>query len=188
MRRFIFATGTRRVFMLVLILRRHSERVLQPGSIMAAAQCPGDGWCLKPNYGDDDDNDITYMADEICVHRCKPVYCPNHVICEDSLCPAYILSCHGGRCMNCNIVFGKNLKIVELSDNEECFICFDESKTAVEMPAGCGHRVCVHCFRKIFFPVHSSTEEEEDEEEGEFETSRRACPICRRSHTPYWVK
>ena len=110
-------------------------------------------------------DDMDYEANEACVHRCSPVDCPNHVVCRTPRCPRWVLDCFDGLCYHCDLTFGENLNIVELPDVEECFVCFCESNATVEMPAKCGHRVCVGCFREIFF---------------NYATRVRACPLCRR--------
>jgi hypothetical protein len=125
---------------------------------MRAAGCTGDGDCL------DQLNDLTYKVNKACVHRCIPVDCPNRIVCGQEG-PRSILNCNWGLCTNCAIHHG-NLIISEMPDAEKCFVCLSTSKTVVEMPAGCGHQVCVRCFQKFFYC----------KEKG-------ACPMCCKSKT-----
>jgi hypothetical protein len=101
--------------------------------------CDGNGHCLEQV----DENE--YKIDENCPFKCRPVPCPNVILCGN-LNPQCQLNCHGGRCVNCDILFGDNLTFVDAVD---CPVCF-ETKQGMEYPV-CKHHICVDCFRRLSY-------------------------------------
>lgn len=165
---------------------------------LAAGGCSGDGTCLSQTGNNN------YYRDIDCSHQCQPVHCPNYTLCGVNL-PLRYLYCHGGRCVHCNMFFGKDLNIrVPTSVDEECGICLVEASSFVQFPS-CTHYACVDCFRRIWFgtsqlaPPSVIVDEEDNEEEelssdgdedGEEEESEQSrdtrCPLCRNQHIPAW--
>jgi hypothetical protein len=86
------------------------------------------GWCGRP--------------------ECLPHPCPNVLVCRKRW-PRWLLDAHGGRCMECNIDFGTNLRFVDGGD-EECAICYETGGTHVRLPC-CVHTACAACFRRLYY-------------------------------------
>lgn len=102
------------------------------------SRCSGRGDCLRQL------GEHSYVPMFDCPFKCKPVPCPNSLLCG-AIGPQcmYIY----GRCTNCDIAFGyPNLTFV---DSAECPVCL-ETKQAVRFPS-CGHPVCVQCFRRMWY-------------------------------------
>jgi len=101
--------------------------------------------------------------------ECEPVYCPNNEICSsmDGGLPQWFLDCHGSRCLNCNMTFGKDLTFRHTPD--ECPVCLECDTKHVDMPF-CSHSVCVACFKRMY--VFDTTVQ------GEMDRALK-CPICR---------
>ena len=108
-----------------------------------------------------------------CEHNCQPIKCPNYILCK-TIAPQWLFYCHGGMCMNCNILFGTwkggNGK-PKIIDNMECPICLD-TKACISQPK-CKHFTCIDCFKRCYwgdenydienkpkFPYDSEIEEE----------------------------
>jgi hypothetical protein len=78
---------------------------------------------------------------------CLPQPCPNAPVCRVRW-PPWLLDAHDGRCLNCNVDFGRNLTFFEVET--ECPVCYEAGDTHVNLPA-CSHAVCVTCFRRLAF-------------------------------------
>ena len=156
---------------------------------------------------------IDYYRFKECNQKCELIRCPNFILCNNSL-PQCILDCHAGRCLNCNMFFGKTLRIVEFDD--ECCICLDEKSYAVVW--GCSHKICVDCFKQKqglnnrkdiresriisyeekverdiksneYESLHPAADEISDEEQYiEVGENLKICPICRHKEVPDWKK
>lgn len=83
---------------------------------------------------------------------CKP--CPNLRLCHMWLPPEY-MDIHRGRCGNCNVTFRKNLVFVDTTP-ETCCICLEKQTVFVQHPAGCGHTMCLGCFREQWWPNNTA--------------------------------
>lgn len=107
--------------------------------------CTGLGDCLCQNW--DPSNLAMYVKyhDMTCEHNCEPVDCPNFALCSES-CPKWYLSCHGGRCLHCNMFFGKNLTFKE--EPEECPVCMETAQCVVQPK--CDHAMCISCFKRCW--------------------------------------
>lgn len=138
---------------------------------MAKDECFGDGSCLIQ------DNEDGYVKDDNveCKYDCKPVKCPNFVICNTSN-PLRILQCYHGLCTNCDIMFGtwqNGCGILKFKSDVECCICL-ETNTGVSYHK-CDHYVCVTCFRRCFYGVKNDESDEKDDE-----LNLKICPLCRK--------
>lgn len=122
-------------------------------------KCSGDGSCLIR------ENEKSYKKDINieCEHNCKPVKCPNFIICGESAVPLYYLQCHNGLCINCDMMFGswtsKNYKktgkgILNFYENVECPICL-ETKRGVDQP-NCNHTLCIDCFKRCYYGCYDN--------------------------------
>ena len=104
--------------------------------------CDGHGDCLCQC---DDGN---YRADhkhpmDTCTHNCQPKKCPNFLVCG-SIVPEWLLLCKRGRCVHCDMMFGKIMEFSEVP--EECPVCL-ETATCVNL-INCDHKMCVSCFKR----------------------------------------
>lgn len=103
--------------------------------------CSGRGECLQQA----DFNQHIWVPSFDCSFHCKPIPCPNFILCGRSF-PQVYLDCWSGRCLECDMTFGyPNLTFI---DHADCPICL-ETQQSVAFP-GCGHPVCVQCFRRMF--------------------------------------
>ena len=84
----------------------------------------------------------TYYRKISCPYDCKPIKCPNYLLCGQAW-PQMYLWCHSNRCIYCNQTFGCDLIFIE--KDQECCICFNEKSTFIRW--GCIHELCVDCFR-----------------------------------------
>ena len=130
--------------------------------------CSGNGSCLNQK------DDLTYSEDSnhsdvICEHNCKPVSCPNGVICDNYKLPEWtIIIKKSGVCLHCDFRYHKKLNFAE---NTDCPICF-ETTTCVIQP-NCTHPTCISCFKRSRyggdrppqpeFPYSDEVEDEWDE-------------------------
>ena len=80
---------------------------------------------------------------------CGCAQCPNFEVCH-MWAPPWYFGCHHGRCGGCNMDFAKNLEFV--SSSETCSICLEEKVRFVVHPANCGHKFCIECTRKAWWP------------------------------------
>lgn len=105
--------------------------------------CEGNGECLEQQ------NDGTYSEnsrfnDTTCTHNCKPISCPNALVCGNDRLPSWVVTIKGsGACIHCHYRFHKKLDFVETT---ECPICF-ETTTCVVQP-NCSHPTCISCFKR----------------------------------------
>jgi hypothetical protein len=117
------------------------------------SKCKGDGDCLNQT-------ESGYESNQSCEHKCVPIQCPNYIVCKTIL-PQWVLHCHSGTCMHCNMMFGKwnndnNKHILKSKDDTECPICL-ETKLCVSQPR-CDHYTCVDCFRRCYYGVETSNQ------------------------------
>jgi hypothetical protein len=133
---------------------------------MIKNKCSGGGSCLIQTDTDEYIKDI----DIECEYDCKPIKCPNFIICGMVL-PLRYLQCHDGLCINCDIMFGTwqgGCGELKIKSDVECCICL-ETNIGVSYPK-CDHYVCVKCFKRCFYG-------DEDEDNGE---NLKKCPLCRK--------
>lgn len=138
---------------------------------------------------DDCDGECLYQADmenrryfRIKECTCVPLACPNYTLCGHCL-PACHMDAYNGRCLDCDITFGKDLVFhshrqpdndgvfengptqhdnttaadddgVTLQDPYMCPICYDWLSISAEMVT-CTHRFCIPCIRHLFFKIRS---------------------------------
>ena len=106
-------------------------------------QCDGSGVCLTQTS---DINTYEKYPDFVCNHECKPMPCPNVIVCESWL-PKWLIGLkQNGLCLDCNSKFGKKLDVVE---NTECPLCM-EIDICVIQPK-CTHPTCVACFKRCMY-------------------------------------
>ncbi len=146
-----------------------------------------------------------YSRRFLCAKNCQPIKCPNYQLCGTAD-PQWVLDAHRGRCLNCDIGFGRDLTFVEVE--EECTICLETQQMFINMP-GCSHRFCVTCFGNIYggnqiigtdphvlgegpdSPYVSEDEEDDDEaymSDPELPAYASTCPLCRNRPVPDWQK
>ena len=130
--------------------------------------CNGDGSCLEQ------DDECFYQRPEVrCEHNCSPKQCPNFSFCKQNG-PEWLLNCHSGFCINCNITIGRIITYTE--DVQECVVCTKEDNLMI---LDCNHSICKKCFRKMNYI-------ENDEEPPE---NLQKCPLCRsKPYVPEWSK
>jgi hypothetical protein len=123
--------------------------------------CEGDGSCIEKvdeHLEDWDVNDraeFTYFTFDnnenwfrkfACEHNCMPIKCPNFLICGNAD-QKYEFGYHNGRCLDCDIGYGKNFIFKE--QTEECHICLEEKNIQVYF-TGCDvHTCCLNCFKRV---------------------------------------
>lgn len=135
--------------------------------------CDGSGMCLMQTG----ENTYTKMKDFQCDHNCKPIQCPNHIICNAVVTQCY-LDCCSGLCANCDISFGTwngGKGILNTKQNIECCVCLEENMLGISGPR-CKHYLCIDCFKKIYWP---EVKYDENDEEIEPEEWFSKCPLCR---------
>jgi len=124
--------------------------------------CNGKGECLvQSNTGEyDKDNNTT------CVHNCKPIICPNYILCNTEY-PEWVGDRHNGLCANCNIMFGTwngRKGILNIINDVECPICL-ETVICISQPK-CDHSLCINCFKRCHYgkeePIFPYPEIEDD--------------------------
>lgn len=95
-----------------------------------------------------------------CPYNCKLIECHNFILCGQKR-PQQILDSHNGMCMDCAVMYGK---IIFLIDKDDCPICM-ENKDMIQISCG-KHTVCLDCWKTMS------------------ETETRyplKCPMCRES-------
>ena len=106
-------------------------------------ECDGLGNCLRQTI---DQNTYEKCQDFPCKYDCKPIPCPNEIIC-DSWCPKWLLGIKiTGLCMGCNSMFAKTLTVVE---SAECPMCLETTKCVIQ--PNCSHPTCVKCFKRCMY-------------------------------------
>ena len=96
---------------------------------------------------DDLSYDSDFEGNEECKFKCKPMKCPNYVVCGKKA-PEWLYDCHAGKCgMTC-----RNFDVVTRNNenNEECPVCFDNPDLFVKFPT-CEHYFCGTCIRSLMF-------------------------------------
>jgi hypothetical protein len=74
------------------------------------------------------------------------IKCKNYELC-DSVLPKWWFECKGCyKCLSCLI---NEFGILELSDNVECPVCF-ENKRVSNQP-NCIHKICIQCFKRCYY-------------------------------------
>jgi hypothetical protein len=119
--------------------------------------CRGLGRCLEA-----DDSDPFPLAGWCGLVSCLPVRCPNFLLCRRQD-PAVMMDAVGGRCLLCNMEFGRSLTFFKPAKGEECPICLECESLQMRLP-GCTHSVCLPCYRLTPRPFR--------------------CPLCRAEHPP----
>jgi len=100
--------------------------------------------------------------------ECYPQPCPNSLYCGKAW-PRWLLEAHGGRCMNCAIDFGFDLRF---HDGQDCAVCYEPAGIHVGMPQ-CTHSLCVDCFRRI------CPHDPDSDDETPGGAPLISCPLCR---------
>ena len=72
-------------------------------------------------------------------------HCPNYDFCKNKL-PQILLDCYRGRCMDCDVILGRNYTFVTV--DSECILCYDTKHKFVKLP-NCTHIVCTYCFNQF---------------------------------------
>jgi hypothetical protein len=102
---------------------------------------------LIKNYMKEQKEKQQFKETNPCYHD-EDIKCPNFEICRKYDFPLN-MSCHGGLCTNCDIMFGKwdggKGKLVFKQD--DCCICL-ENKRCVSYPK-CNHFVCIDDFKRL---------------------------------------
>lgn len=99
------------------------------------SKCKGDGECLMQK---DDD---TYYRGYPCESNCRPIRCPNYLICKKEL-PQWVLNCHSGKCHSCNMN-----KFTLTNERNFCGTC---NQINIKVLLSCGHYICKECIRYGF--------------------------------------
>lgn len=97
-------------------------------------------------HGDPDFDEGPVVAYDGSLCGCRR--CPNFEVCG-TWAPPWVYDCHNGRCMNCNVVFRKDLAFAA-GAGDLCSICLETPPRMVQHPAQCGHAVCVACMKSLF--------------------------------------
>lgn len=159
--------------------------------------------CMFP-YGSSDGEYKQVSAEcQDCGGRMKK--CPNWHFCHTSH-PVQLMNCWGGRCLSCDMTFGRNLVFVDT--NAECSICMEYSMDRMVFP-GCGnnHTFCISCVKRSMFGSYAQVaaiceevNSEEKNQDDEYDSQSAAdalkralptittCPLCRASSLPPWAK
>jgi hypothetical protein len=111
--------------------------------------------------------------------------CINYAFCQAGNVPSIVLSSNDGRCTECDIVFGMDLKIITTEKEEECPVCMKETKDFVEWPdCSEAHKYCFGCSKNFFYgplfvtgSIYASVEEGECEVR-DCERAIKNCPLC----------
>ena len=91
---------------------------------------------------------------EITIKDVKGIKCQNYIICKCVL-PEYWFECKGCYlCTNCDMMFGKSLKI---SNNLECPVCLEIKECILQ--SICNHSVCIDCFKQCYYGDEMHDEE-----------------------------
>ena len=94
---------------------------------------------------------------------CSPIECINFKFCKVKN-PKQILMIHNGKCVNCDIQFGRH-KITDII--EECTVCLDNKNIII---LKCNHHICNECWFKI---TEKGFRDDDDE------IYKPLCPLCR---------
>lgn len=115
---------------------------------MSDCKCNGDGTCLRQS--DKDPHKYVHVFD--CEHSCTPIKCPNYLLCGQEM-PQALADCHGGRCMNCDILnYCEGFKnIVTRTDISECSVCKVSTPASIQIQNS-ANWCCVGCFRQWYWP------------------------------------
>lgn len=108
--------------------------------------------------------------------------CPNSFLCGSTELFKWYLACHDGRCCTCNIVIGRNLKLCDKNEEEECPICMNKgfTKACVFPDCPAEHAFCLKCTRNLLFGIEMRDEFGYPYYEG----STNSCPMCRHTFEP----
>ena len=110
--------------------------------------------------------------------------CPNDWLCNSGKQPRFC----NGHCVRCTVGLSATTAH-KLPERDTCPICLGQNLELVEVPAHCGHGVCVSCFRDFYLgpplPNAMCTREAYADRITEWFTNRplnweqQACPVCR---------
>jgi hypothetical protein len=118
--------------------------------------CNQDGYCdvyEQTEYGNRRRRNTQWCS---CTASMCIISCPNFLVCGRRD-PKWVHDCHSGRCVNCNILLGKNLTFLT-GTMTECIICMNPSpETLVEWPT-CQHAYCIECTQKMHFGTRTGVE------------------------------
>lgn len=82
--------------------------------------------------------------------RCGCIQCPNFRYCGTWCAPVYLTFNHG--CCRGACIRLPRLEFVDKQDKDSCVICLEDKHLFVKHPSGCGHELCLDCFRLCFNP------------------------------------
>ena len=169
--------------------------------------CPGDQSCLEeaigelypgqrePGSGGGDVEEPAWGWNPRFTHaegqaRCELTRCPNFAMCQ-TFGKRWFFNCHDGRCLDCNMTFGRDLEVREApaddaeAEEQQCGTCVARTcpckARARALPAGvcyeshashrmpqCAHWLCGSCMDRI-----------REHRSGELQ-----CPMCRSGMLP----
>ncbi len=102
--------------------------------------CNGDGECLEHT-----ENEYKKFRNYVCDYSCKPVKCPNYIVCNN-IAQQFALDCYGGKCKGCSI---SGIGPLVTKKSERCSRCL---KKSLGLLRECGiHYFCVDCFKKAWY-------------------------------------
>lgn len=123
---------------------------------------PCAGSCLRlaesveedPGFGVFQQANLRWVRTRPC--SCAPEECPNFEFCGFRL-PARLLRRRPcGVCVECGKrVGGRRVCVVATAAASPCAVCREEHCRFARFPAGCTHRFCVECTRKVCFETES---------------------------------
>ena len=103
--------------------------------------------------------------------------CPNFSVCNQFL-KVVQLEGFDGRCLDCDIVFGRNLEFETVL--RECPICLGDNIDNVKMP-NCCHSLCKNCFQELFRRGASDDTTSQQQ-------NLVNCPLCGQRTIPSWSR
>ena len=104
--------------------------------------CLGNGMCLFLV-----NNEYIRSDTFTCHYDCKPIQCPNYIICDNSF-PKFFSFLHGV-CLYCDQNFSNWNGILKTMDYLDCMICLKVDCTGIILQ-NCNHCLCVNCFKHCF--------------------------------------
>lgn len=133
--------------------------------------CTGNGECFEQSCCHDNEQDsevcvsedrnhiLYFSREDHCSHNCKLIECHNYRLCKQKR-PQYLLTAHGGMCVDCAMMIGK---IIFLDEKADCPVCL-ENKDMVQISCE-KHRVCLQCWKRW---------------SEKSEQTPLTCPLCRK--------
>jgi len=75
--------------------------------------------------------------------------CGNAPLCGFTQLPAWVANIYHGRCINCDLCYGRSFAFSDVLDGESCPVCLLDDGSLKFVTYGCGHRVCASCFSAV---------------------------------------